>query len=133
MFRWAIRHELARAQRPGYGGGKRGAQVTKSQVKSWIKTARKFGIRSIICLLDEQHLCLYERIGGLLSYYRENGFEVVHVRVRDHQDPPLNKEELRKVVKSQKKLLGPLLIHCSAGRYRTGYAIRCLKRLLEKG
>jgi hypothetical protein len=104
-------------------------------VKSWIKEAKKnYGIRSIICLLDEQHLCLYKEVGGLLSYYRENGFVVVHIRVPDHQDPPLSKKQVRKVIKAyDKRLSKPVLIQCSAGRYRTGYAIRHLKRLLRKG
>jgi protein tyrosine phosphatase (PTP) superfamily phosphohydrolase (DUF442 family) len=55
----------------------------------------------------------------------------VHIPVRDHLNP--SKKQVRKLNNSYKKLPRPVLVHCSAGRYRTGYAIRHLKRRLRKG
>lgn len=47
-------------------------------VDAWIKKAKiGFGIRSIICLLEEQDLRLYADLRiELVPYYKENGFQV---------------------------------------------------------
>ena len=74
MISWVVEEKLARSSRPGYGG-ERGVMVTQKVVDAWIREARSLGIRSIICLLNDEHLCLYDKIpGGLIGYYTHLNF-----------------------------------------------------------
>jgi protein tyrosine phosphatase (PTP) superfamily phosphohydrolase (DUF442 family) len=51
----------------------------------------------------------------LVSYYRENGFQVEHIPVRNYQHPALSDSQLNKVLKAYWRLEKPVLVHCSAG------------------
>jgi len=93
---------LYRASRPGYSGGAK-VPVGMGEVQSWIEGAQALGIVSIICLLDEEHLCLYPD-GDLLGIYRTAGFEVRHVPARDHSIPPLNHDQLAAVLSAYRRL-----------------------------
>src|SRR5689334_1895396 len=75
-------------------------------VDAWFKQATTgFGIRSIICLLDHRQLRLYAGLRtDLVSYYRENGFRVEHIPVRNCQHPALSDRQLRKVWKAYQRL-----------------------------
>ena len=89
-------------------------------------------LRSILCLLADEHLDLYSGLpGGLLDYYRTRGFMVAHVPVADHKTPPLNDAELDHVWKAFRDLPKPVLAHCSAGVDRTGAAIKNIKVKLK--
>jgi ribA/ribD-fused uncharacterized protein len=114
---------LARGHRAGYGLP-RGRQVPAEAVDRWVEAARRLAIRSIICLLADEHLKLYDAVaGGLLSRYVAAGFEVAHIPVRDHCDPPMSDDELQAAWEAFCRLPGPVLVHCSAGIDRTGAAV----------
>jgi protein tyrosine/serine phosphatase len=131
MIREEIRSRLFATSRPGYDYGVN-APVTAEVVADWIAKVNARGVISIICLLNEQHLRLYEAMPqGLLAAYRNAGFEVRHVPVVDHQQPPLSESELSEVERHFNELPEPILIHCSAGIDRTGNAVRHLKTSLK--
>ena len=95
MPTWVLPNVLARGQRPGYSI-ERGRQVPVADVEVWIANVRHFGIKSIICLLSDDQLPLYDQIpGGLIAFYREKGFAVEHVPAEDHQNPPLTENHLQ--------------------------------------
>ena len=115
MIREEIPLKLYASARPGYDHG-RNQPVSANVVEDWISEAQATGVKSILCLLDERHLCLYDSMpGGLLDAYRAKGFEVGHVPVVDHQWPSLSENELQRVALLFEQLPKPVLIHCSAG------------------
>lgn len=97
MVEWVIEDFLARSCRPGYSGVD--AETSQSEVDSWLGTLRRMGIKSILCLLaDEQLAFCSELPNGLLEYYEDAGFQVVHIPVKDFQWPPLSAEQLEEVL-----------------------------------
>jgi protein-tyrosine phosphatase len=116
-----IPDQLYRSSRPGYSGGGK-IPVGMGEVQSWIESAQSHGIVSIVCLLAEEHLCLYPD-GDLLGIYRAAGFEVRHIPATDHRKPPLIGDQLAAVLQAYRELPKPALIHCSAGIDRTGAAV----------
>ncbi len=122
---WVKEGVLARSLRPGYPK-KQG--IGQAEVDRWLEPIQESGIRSIICLLDDEQLKFYDVTEGLVAYYRKKGFDVVHIPVRDHKSPALSPEESRGVLEAFRGLPKPVLVHCSAGRDRTGAAVRFLSK-----
>ena len=131
MVRWSTKQQLARGRRPGVEG-KRGRQVRKSTVDTWIQEVKAHGIRSIVVLLDERQLRFYQELQpDLVSYYRSKGFQAAHINAPNMRRPPLSDKNLKDVWKAYQHLEKPVLIHCSAGIGRTGHAVRHIKERLE--
>ena len=65
---WVKKDILARASRPGYG-----QRNISNNVYGWVSDAKRRGIKTIIRLLDEEHLSHYCNIGlkaeGFLDFY----------------------------------------------------------------
>jgi hypothetical protein len=136
-FCWTMQNEipgvLFSSPRPGYDHG-RNAPVSKRAVDEWVEEAALLGIRGVICLLEDEHLRLYEAVpGGLLSYYKANGLTVAHVPAHDGRSPPLCKTQLEQVGLHFANLPRPVVVHCSAGMDRTGLAVERLTRHFGAG
>jgi protein-tyrosine phosphatase len=92
------------------------------------------GILSVICLLDESQLRLYEKLPqDLVSYYRASGLWAEHIPVRNYQHPALSASQLKKVWKVYRRLRKPVLVHCGAGIGRTGKAVSYIGQQLRNG
>jgi protein tyrosine/serine phosphatase len=129
MIQTEIEGLLLRSPRPGRHLAKTNS-VPESVVTAWIEEARGQGVVAIICLLDDQHLGLYKHCAGgagLLKAYRDSGFDVVHIPVRDHCRPAGPEPELQRAVAAYQSLPKPVLVHCSAGMDRTGAVVRAIR------
>ena len=127
-MKWVIDGVLMRSSRPGYPS----PRVSKELVDQWLARISEIGIRTIICLLDEDQLNYYSSIPeGLLGLYRNSGFKVIHKRIPDpayHQEGwAVLEERLNEIYKSFQAAEKPVLIHCSAGQDRTGRVINYIK------
>jgi protein tyrosine phosphatase (PTP) superfamily phosphohydrolase (DUF442 family) len=132
MLYYEIDQQLARGNRPGYGG-ERGRQVSRAEVDAWITEAQALGIQSIICLLADDQLRLYGSLPtDLIAYYRQAGFAVAHVPAQDYQPIPLSREALSAVWDAYQSLPKPTLVHCSAGMDRTGAAVQYITQQLRQ-
>ncbi len=127
MLNWVIPGVLARSCRPGWAPGGRREPVSPDVLSGWIQDVKVSGIRSVLVLLADEHLRLYEGVaGGLLAAYRASGLVVAHISILDHQPKPVSPAELDAAFRSFCALPRPTLVHCSAGIDRTGAVIRHL-------
>lgn len=130
MIEWVVPGRLARSARPGAGRA-----LDSAAIDSWLAEARALGVRSILCLLDDDQLSRYDELpGGLLEVYRDSGFAVAHLPVQDLQDPPIPQEMLPEVWRVFRELPSPMVVHCWAGVDRTGAAVAyLLSRIAQEG
>jgi hypothetical protein len=83
------------------GDENREGKYRKSVVDTWLRQAKtKFGIRSIICLLDQRKLRLYDGLQMDLVSSLARGFHVAHIPVRNYKHPALSGQELERVWKA---------------------------------
>ena len=123
QIQWVVEGLLARSHRPGYPADRPSLQV----IQEWADEVIRMGIRSVLCVLDNPQIAHYAHLnldgGGLFDYYRGLGLAVEHVPSDDHKTPPLSGKQLDAVWEAFERLEKPVLVHCSAGRDRTGAAV----------
>ncbi|GEM_PF-728720 len=120
---WVVEGVVAKAQRPGYPSNRPALE----KVNEWADIVKGMGVKSILCIMDVPQIIEYSNLnlpgGDLFAFYRHHGFTVAHVPADDYKRPPLNNQELDAVWEAFERLEKPVLIHCSAGRDRTGAAL----------
>jgi protein tyrosine/serine phosphatase len=122
-MKWVIEGRLARSARPGYPS----RYVEKDVVLSSIEYWKSHGIRSIICLMTSDELLYYpETEGDLLDLYHESDLIARVIPVENHKEYPLNEGEMDTVWMVYRTIEKPVLIHCSAGKDRTGAAVELI-------
>lgn len=117
---------LMSSNRPGYPS----EDVAVAIVDAWIDQIKKDKGRTVLCLLDGKQLDFYGQLGdgGLLKRYRDAGLNVIHRPVKDYLIPAVSPEVLERISSDFLAAELPMLVHCSAGRDRTGAVIKYLTR-----
>jgi len=129
---WIIPDKLACAHRPLrhnrlYGGSSLNLDPDATPfIFEWSMLVQIEGIKSIICLMYQSEIDLYNRLDlgaeNLIEFYKQQGFDVAHIPWEDpaHSktswDLVSKKLEIirRDALNAYDKLEKPVLLHCSA-------------------
>ena len=123
MLRWVIAGELARDCQPG-SPKEHHLLATREEVEAWIEAVKRFQIQSLLCLQSREPLMLKaSRPINLLAYYRQHGFQVIHLPARACPQPPFSPERLQHLWTAYLSLPKPVLVNDSASRRPTRQAI----------
>lgn len=102
----------------------RSAQPTPRQLSRLVD---EHGIRTLLIVREGES----ERVADELTFARENGLKVVHIPIASRQ--PIPGEQVSDFFRCVDDPANhPVLIHCSAGRHRTGY-LCALYRIERQG
>jgi protein-tyrosine phosphatase len=84
---------------------------------------------SVIVLLASREECIEKASVDLLSLYKKEGFEVIHLPITDFSVPSKDAltDTVSKVIEHA-QIGDNIVIHCSAGVGRTGLFAACLAR-----
>lgn len=127
-LKWAKEERIAHSPRPGYPNKVVSFDALQDTVKTW----KKSGIKSIICLLSNEEIEEYYKNaidGNLIEYYKNNNFLVLHVSIKDFSKPIISKQQLNDIFKNIDSLEEPILIHCGAGEDRTGFLLEAMDKI----
>ncbi|HVP09615.1 MAG TPA: tyrosine-protein phosphatase [Phycisphaerae bacterium] len=91
----------------------RSSQPSNAQLENMIKD---FGIKTVIVARESESKRVVEEI----DFARRRGLRVVHIPIESRK--PVTEEQAREFLRCvDDRASRPALVHCSAGRHRTGY------------
>ena len=129
-LKWVVEGELARYCRPGRYDGGDIWDVSIDRVDDWILHLLEHGIKSVICLMDDNHLKCYSDLpDGLLAYYEANGLNVAHVESPNKRRMTNAKKQA--ALEAFEALPKPVLVHCNKGRTRPGRSVTYIKEAIS--
>jgi protein tyrosine/serine phosphatase len=112
---WEVENVLARDCRPGWPG----EDVSPSEMFRWIKHVKKLGVKSIVCLLGEEHVRMYRIKTSLVNFYKVHELKAEHIRTVDGKVPGW--VVCSRALSAFVKLPKPVLVHCSSGIVRSSF------------
>jgi len=129
QLRTWCRGDLYTSTRPGYPA----KNVKEVELEKWCARLYGLGVKTVLCLLNQEHLAYYATVpGGLLGQYNRAGFKVVHRPIADHLMPAVPDELLAGIYCDFKAAQKPILLHCSAGKDRTGAVVDYITIRIER-
>ncbi|HUV85380.1 MAG TPA: hypothetical protein VMV86_06680 [Methanosarcinales archaeon] len=112
-MRWEVEGVLMTSSRPGYPD----VSVSAPEIKAWVDSVKKLGIKSVICLLDTPKVAFYNIKTSLVNFYKVHGLDAIWLPTIDHKE--VDWQVMSKALTFFNISEGPVLIHCSAGLERS--------------